>query len=222
MFLKLGHSLRSTPQILLMLKEGLLQSNARFKVLMNSVPITDMSRMLSFALDEDRWQGFPEQREEILSFIEDEQIEGLVWLTGDLHYGQLGHVDPPGGTAENQWELLVGPAGSTLNSFVELVLGGPNADRARAEVVVEDHGVDAALRDARQPRLRIADMLDRITLAREDALHEPPQRRVVVDIENRQGPMGHGLIMRGRHGVSGTCMTEKNSPSWRIALAKPS
>ena len=101
-------------------KSTLLESSARFKLILNSVPITDYTPMFGSTYDEDRWQGFPAQREEILSFIEEEGIEGVVWITGDFHMGVISRVDPAGGLADSSWEIMVGPAGSTLNVLATL------------------------------------------------------------------------------------------------------
>ena len=108
------------------LKAGLLASEARFKFILNSVPITDLEQIFGDSLLEDRWSGFPEQREEILTFIEAEGIGGILWIAGDLHYGQVGRVGIPGELADGQWEVLVGPAGSFRNPLPGLIVEGPN------------------------------------------------------------------------------------------------
>jgi alkaline phosphatase D len=102
------------------LKEGLSASEARFKLILNSVPITDYAPMLGDALSEDRWQGYPAQREEILSHIEEEDIEGVLWITGDFHMGVLSRIDPAGGLAADRWEVMVGAAGSTRNVLASI------------------------------------------------------------------------------------------------------
>lgn len=102
------------------LKSTLSSSTARFKFILNSVPITDMTNIMSTVHEEDRWQGFPEQREEILSYIRDEAIGGVLWIAGDHHFGMISTVDLPGGTGEDQWEVLVGPGGSTINPVAVL------------------------------------------------------------------------------------------------------
>ncbi|MFN7145448.1 MAG: hypothetical protein ACK4YP_16865, partial [Myxococcota bacterium] len=53
----------------------------------------------------------------------DNGIGGVLWLTGDVHYAQVGRVDPVGGVAEDQWEVLCGPGGSRLNAVVEAFVG---------------------------------------------------------------------------------------------------
>lgn len=102
------------------LKRTLEQSPCRFKLILNSVPINDYTDLFGDVEAEDRWQGYPEQREEILQFIVDAGIGGVLWVTGDVHHAMLCHPDPPGGgPGEAQWEVAVGPAGSTPNVLVE-------------------------------------------------------------------------------------------------------
>ncbi len=97
------------------LKDSLLQSDARFKFIMSSVPITDYDRYYGDLLAEDRWQGYPEQRDEILSFVADNSIPGVLWTTGDFHSSIISYVDMPGeGPGGDQLEVMVGPVGSTL------------------------------------------------------------------------------------------------------------
>lgn len=105
------------------LKATLSASTARFKILLNSVPITDLSAIFGTAQVMDRWSGYPDARAEILGHIRDNAIPGVVWVTGDVHYAQVGHVDPAGGLAADQWEVLVGPGGSRLNAIVEAFVG---------------------------------------------------------------------------------------------------
>jgi alkaline phosphatase D len=105
------------------LKAELLSSTARFKIVLNSVPITDLSAIFGSAQQSDRWSGYPTQRAEILSHIRDNGVEGVLWITGDVHYAQIGRVDPAGGVGEDQWEVLAGPGGSTLNAIVEAFVG---------------------------------------------------------------------------------------------------
>ena len=101
------------------LQEGLLRSESRFKVIVNSVPITDFDNWFGEVEADDRWQGYPEEREAVLSHIESNQIEGVLWVSGDFHYSQLGRLalepDALGGQA---WEVLAGPAGSNINPLV--------------------------------------------------------------------------------------------------------
>ena len=100
------------------LKTELLTSRARFKIILNSVPITDMRNVLGTLAIGDRWQGFPQQRIELLNFIEDHDIEGVFFIGGDFHYGQIAQVSPPGEPGSKLWEVLVGPGGSLVNPFL--------------------------------------------------------------------------------------------------------
>ncbi len=102
------------------LKAGLSASTARFKIILNSVPITDYYDALGSLAEEDRWSGYPEQREELLTHTAD--IPGVLWISGDLHWGAINSVDPVGGIAAAQWEVLAGPGGSPLNIAAELVV----------------------------------------------------------------------------------------------------
>ncbi|MDP2307137.1 MAG: alkaline phosphatase D family protein [Pseudomonadota bacterium] len=111
-----------SPEQMAWLQDALAASPARFKIIVNSVPITHFAgTALSDYFDDQRWQGFPAQREEILAFIRDQEIGGVVWLAGDFHFGLLARVDPAGGAGEDAWEVLAGPGGSFLNPIVELL-----------------------------------------------------------------------------------------------------
>jgi hypothetical protein len=81
--------------------------------------------------------------------------------------------------------------------------------------VVEANDVYAALADAREALFTGRRKLDAIATPLQRLLHEPCEAWIVVDIEDMRHPLGH-------QSASGTCMTAKNRPSWRIALAKPS
>ena len=69
------------------LKKSLLESNAVWKLIINEVPMSEF-----FALPYDRWEGYPAEREDILSFISENDIKNVVFLTGDLHVNFIGDV----------------------------------------------------------------------------------------------------------------------------------
>ena len=104
------------------LKEGLSQSTARFKIILNSVAIVDFEPLLGSAEKSDRWQGYPEQREEILGHIEDSSIEGVLWIAGDFHYGAVSRVGAAGDVGDSMYEVMAGPAGSFLNPIGQLLV----------------------------------------------------------------------------------------------------
>lgn len=69
------------------LKKSLIESNAIWKLIINEVPMSEF-----FALPYDRWEGYPAEREEILSFISENDLKNVVFLTGDLHLNFIGDV----------------------------------------------------------------------------------------------------------------------------------
>ncbi len=92
------------------LKDSLSQSEAAFKIIMNSVPISTFP----FFSESDRWEGYPNQREEILNFIDQEKISGILWVAGDFHFASIGKVDKEG-PGKKQQEILVGPGAQFPN-----------------------------------------------------------------------------------------------------------
>ncbi|HHO49817.1 MAG TPA: hypothetical protein ENK18_02850 [Deltaproteobacteria bacterium] len=100
--------------------ETLQQSTATFKLLLCSVHLADHTELWGAVEADDRWQGFPEQRSRLVEALEG--VEGVVVLTGDMHYGSVHHLAPPGQPGAGIWEIAVGPSGSTLNLLAELAL----------------------------------------------------------------------------------------------------
>ena len=96
------------------LKKGLAASPARFKVILNSVPISEFGGALFQPFGEDRWEGYPAQRREILQHIDDLSLPGVLWVAGDFHLASMGHVsrERPGHDAI---EVLVGPGAQAPN-----------------------------------------------------------------------------------------------------------
>ena len=103
----------------------LAASTARFKIILNSVPITDLNAIFASGGIADRWEGFPTQRARILSAIADAGLTGVLWVAGDVHYAQVGRVDPSGGVADDVYEVFAGPTGSFLNVAADLFVGDP-------------------------------------------------------------------------------------------------
>lgn len=63
------------------LLDGLLASNARWKFLVSGVPFNPTSK------PDDGWSAFETERSEIMRFIADNDIEGVILISGDLHSG---------------------------------------------------------------------------------------------------------------------------------------
>jgi alkaline phosphatase D len=104
------------------LKGGLMESPCLFKLIANSVPIGDFP----FPAAEDRWEGYPTQRTEILSFIDDNAIDGVLWISGDFHFASIGRVSPSGPGA-TQTEVLAGP-GAQFGNPANLLCRPPQFD----------------------------------------------------------------------------------------------
>jgi alkaline phosphatase D len=65
------------------LLDGLEQSTARWKFIVSPVPF---NRTL---VKKDSWNGYAYERQEIVNFIESNDITGVIMLSGDLHMGAM-------------------------------------------------------------------------------------------------------------------------------------
>ena len=81
------------PEQMAWLKQRLTDSPCHFKIILNSVPITNMPNLWDL-LAYDRWEGYPEQRSELLGFINDQAIRNVWFLGGDLHTCFVGQIQP--------------------------------------------------------------------------------------------------------------------------------
>jgi phosphodiesterase/alkaline phosphatase D-like protein len=121
------------PEQLSWLQSELTASTARFKIILNPVPIIDFTgTAVGDIQSADRWQGFAAQRDAIVSHI-DASIEGVLWVSGDFHVGGVGFVSPSGSPGDTQYEVLAGPGGSPINVGASLF----NPEPARFPAVVK-------------------------------------------------------------------------------------
>ncbi len=88
------------------LKAGLRNSPCVFKFIANSVPIVDRGGAGS-----DNWNGYASQRREILNHIANNDLRGVVWLSGDVHFGGVCRVESSGAWSDI-WEVVMGPGGN--------------------------------------------------------------------------------------------------------------
>lgn len=93
------------------LKGALKASTAVFKVILNSVPITDFGFS---AFTGDSWLSYRDQRTELLGHIDDENIQGVLWVSGDHHFASVGWVSASGRGA-GALEVLAGPGANSAN-----------------------------------------------------------------------------------------------------------
>ena len=93
---------------------ALADSSAKLKLVMNEVPIQQF-----YAEPYDRWEGYAAERNELLSFLRTEGVEGVVFLTTDLHANLINEVfidrfDDPAPIAQ---ELVTGPIATNTNKM---------------------------------------------------------------------------------------------------------
>lgn len=99
------------------LKKSLRNSDAKFKLVVSSVMILEW-----YVAPSDRWEGYYQERQEILNFIESENIQNVVFLVGDIHASIYSRVNP--GRAPAVYEFTTGPiGGSTFASSVGMLAG---------------------------------------------------------------------------------------------------
>lgn len=100
---------------------GLNASTAQLKLVLSSVHMADHSALFGGVYQEDRWQGYPDQRSRVVAAIA--AVPGAVVITGDMHYSALSYLDPAGGDGAAVAEVAVGPAGSRINPLVAFYEG---------------------------------------------------------------------------------------------------
>ncbi len=94
------------------LKNSLLYSSATFKI------IAVGSQVLNPVSPFDTWWNFPAEYDELMNFIKEYKINGVVFLTGDRHHSEIIKVDRPG--TYPLYDITVSPLTSGTHSF-----GGP-------------------------------------------------------------------------------------------------
>jgi alkaline phosphatase D len=85
------------------LLNGLAQSTATFKFIATSVPMSGGGS--------DRWDGYPKERKEILRFISEKKLRGVVFLSADLHCAAITKIPKSGGLLD----ITSGPLAAPLN-----------------------------------------------------------------------------------------------------------
>ena len=82
---------------------SLAHSSAIFKFVATSVPMTGGGI--------DRWDGYPAERAELLRFIKEKRITGVVFLSADLHYAAVTSIPNSHGLKD----ITAGPLAAPLN-----------------------------------------------------------------------------------------------------------
>jgi len=135
-----GHKIIGTKQMQ-WLKNGLMNSNADWKFLVGGVPFNKNIRLIiNFALNFQQtalsiagvngtgfrlsasfagyWAGYPEEQNELLQFIADNQLKDLIYISGDTHHNVIDDGTNAGMPELNASGLSV--TGTNLAYFLNL------------------------------------------------------------------------------------------------------
>ena len=89
------------------------------EIIMNSVPITNMQGGWDLAAA-DRWDGYPEDRARLMSFIDDNDVHGVWLVSGDFHVCFVSRLEPEGRSISSRMrEIAV--TGGNINPFNDAV-----------------------------------------------------------------------------------------------------
>ncbi len=125
-------------------KDALRNSTARFKFVINQVPIQQY-----YLGPYDRWEGYAAERQEILNFIRSQQISNVIFLSGDAHMNLMNDVfiDKFTDPAPIAYEVITGPvAALTLEEALTRFIG-PDAV-SQMQTALNLIGVDCRHLDA--------------------------------------------------------------------------
>jgi phosphodiesterase/alkaline phosphatase D-like protein len=77
----------------------------------------------------DRWSGFPAERDQLLSFIAEHGIENVYFLAGDLHeaHAVSAELSGPGGKRIRIWEFCATPFKQGINWLAKLLIIKPSS-----------------------------------------------------------------------------------------------
>ena len=110
-----------SPEQMEWLKDRLANSPCHFKIIMNSVPITNMPLVWDVAAN-DRWEGFPNDRDDLLSFIDDNAIDNVWFVSGDFHVCFISRLEMMGDSrSANLHEIAI--TGGRTNPLGDLLPG---------------------------------------------------------------------------------------------------
>ncbi len=91
------------------LKNSLLYSIATFKIIIVG------SQVLNPVSPFDKWKDFPAEYEELMIFLKEYKINGVLFLTGDRHHSEIIKVERPG--TYPLFDITVSPLTSGTHSF---------------------------------------------------------------------------------------------------------
>lgn len=114
-----------SPEQLDWVLNGVAQSTATFKLILNTVPIGDFRSALFSPFMEDCWLAFPEQREAMLRGLEATGAKRIIIVSGDFHFACFGRVAKSGRPGSTLFEALVGPGANKPNPSPTYPNGDP-------------------------------------------------------------------------------------------------
>jgi alkaline phosphatase D len=113
-------------------KERLASSPARWKVVGNQLMIMPFDIAAGIKVEVDGWNGYPAERRDLLTSLERQNVQDVVFLTGDIHTFMAGEVRTDGETGRPVASEIVG--GSTTSPGTAQTIGntiGLPADLAK-------------------------------------------------------------------------------------------
>lgn len=99
------------------LKNSLLYSSATFKI------ITVGSQVLNPVSPFDKWRDFPAEYDELMSFLKEYNVTGVLFLTGDRHHSEIIKVERPG--TYPLYDITVSPLTSGSHQFGDAEQNNP-------------------------------------------------------------------------------------------------
>ncbi|HEX5653921.1 MAG TPA: alkaline phosphatase D family protein [Chitinophagaceae bacterium] len=99
------------------LRNSLLYSRAPFKIIVVG------SQVLNPVSPFDTWKKFPAEYKELLDFLEEYNIEGVLFLTGDRHHSEIIKIERPG--TYPLYDITVSPLTSGTHVFGPTELNNP-------------------------------------------------------------------------------------------------
>jgi alkaline phosphatase D len=106
-------------------KTQLSASKAAWKVMANEVTIMPTRVLGGAFFGFDSWDGYPQEREELLAHIHNQQIKDVVFVTGDIHTFIAGDVRTAAGTGDpTAIEFVGGSVTSSGLGETDLPAGG--------------------------------------------------------------------------------------------------
>jgi alkaline phosphatase D len=91
------------------LKNALLESSAPFKIIVVG------SQVLNLASPFDKWPDFPIEYYEMMDFLKENNISGVLFLTGDRHHSEIIKQERPG--TYPLYDITVSPLTSGTHAF---------------------------------------------------------------------------------------------------------